>query len=153
MALEERRERRAGPAPKAIINRRLLDVKFEMAAKHSLNVGDIVKVVHTVDAQTMIERDPVPSTKETAETEYITIEGQSMVTYLGPAYDHWSSWVYLRFLYDGIVVHYNYQKIHQAGDNLFGGTFVKVLAMPGVVPIPGALTPPNPEENSEGEAT
>lgn len=139
MTLTPRTEPRAGARPKAIINRYILDLKFEMAAKHGLTVGDIVKCNHTVDAQTMIEREPIPPTKETSETEYVSIEGQSMITYLGPAYDHWSGYMYLCFLAGERVVHYNYWKQHQAGDTLFGVTFEKVLAMPGTSPMPGAL--------------
>lgn len=124
MTIENVKEPRTGRTwTPAVVNTHKLDVIFELRSKFGMQKGDVVKCVHTVPVRSMIDTKPVPRAKTETETEYLNIEGGSNVTYIGPEFDYWTGYMFLRFVYEDKVVHYNYWKQHQAGDTMFETTF------------------------------
>ena len=119
---------RATWAP-ARVNTHKLNLAFELQTKFDIRKGDVLKCVHTVPVRTMIDSKPIPFAKKESETEYLTLEGGSSVTYLGPEFDYFTGYMFLSFVYEDRVVHYNYWKQHQAGDTMFETSFKRISAI------------------------
>jgi len=109
-----------------MVQRHRLDTIFEMKSKHGLSKAAMVQCNHTVPVQTHIEREPLGPDRTETEVEFLTIEGGSIVMYIGPVFDHWTGHMFLEFVYGDRVVHYDYWKQHQADDTAFATTFQKV---------------------------
>lgn len=129
MTMEEVREPRVSGASltPARVMRHKLDLRSELAVRFGFKPGDVLRCAHTVPVRSNIEKSPVPSSRETCETEYLTIQGGENVTLLGPEFDYWTGKMFLAFLCDDRVVYYNYWMQHQAGDTMFQTTFKKVI--------------------------
>lgn len=103
-----------------------LDMIFELRWRHGFNKGDVLRCNHTVPVRTTIETKPIPRSKEYTETTFLDIKGGSNVTYIGPEFDYWTGKMFLRFLYEDLIVHYDFWTQHQAGDTMFATTFERI---------------------------
>lgn len=102
------------------------DVAFELKVKYGLRKGDLVKCFHTLPAQTRIEKYPLFPGQSDTEVENASIEGETSLMYIGPAFDYWTGKMFIEFIEGERVLYYNYWDNHQAGDESWATSFQKL---------------------------